>query len=387
MPVSVRPAKVFISAGEPSGDFYAAALLEQLRKDWPEVDWFGCTGPQMRAAGVRTLLDQSELAVVGLAEVLVHLPRIYWHYRRLQRQLRAIRPDLAILTDSPDFHLRLAEQLRRMQVPVVYLVAPQAWAWRRGRVKAMGRDIQKLLCLFPFEEPFFRRYGIDAHYIGHPLASRIGAHSDRHSFFARHFIPSDQPVVALCPGSRRGEISRHLPVLEQAVKEIRQKKPATFLLATPQGMGHWLRKTFFEERIAPQSIQVIEGQTWDVLAHADLVLAASGTVTMEAALLGTPLVTFYKVTAVSWLVGRFLVKVPFYSMVNLIAERKIVPELIQNEMTGPRLAQEALRLLESESARAQMKRELAEVAGKLTCGVDPMERAAAIIRELFHAQR
>jgi lipid-A-disaccharide synthase len=387
MSASDSPRKVFVSAGEPSGDLHAAALVAALKREWPETDWFGCTGPRMRQAGVRTILDQSALSVVGLVEVVSHLPGIYGHYRRLQRQIRAEGPDLAIVTDSPDFHLRLAGRLREMEIPVIYLVAPQAWAWRQGRVKPMRRNIAKLLCLFPFEETFFRERGVDAHYIGHPLANRIHPQYDRRTFFERHRLAQDRPMVALCPGSRRGEISRHLPALVDAVARIAGQRPASFVLATPAGSRERMGEDFFRERIPAESIQVIEGETWDVLAHADVALTASGTVTMEAALLGTPMVTYYKVTALSWQLGKLLVKVPFYSMVNLIAERRLVTELMQNEMTGPRLAQEALRLLESASVRAAMKRELAEVARKLSSSVDPMERAAGIVKEFFHAQR
>ena len=194
-------------------------------------------------------------------------------------------------------------------------------------------------------------------------------------------------MVALCPGSRRGEMSRHLPELVDAVGRIGRQRPSTFILATPRGTQERLGEAFFRERIPAKSIQVIEGETWDVLGHADVALTASGTVTMEAALLGTPMVTYYKVTALSWLLGKLLVKVPFYSMVNRFAGRRLATELMQNEMTGPRLAQEALRLLESESARVAMKQELAEVARKLSSSVDPMERAAGIVKEFFHAQR
>lgn len=366
---------------------YAAALVKALKRDWPGTEWFGCTGPQMRDSGVRTILDQSALSVVGLVEVVSHLPGIYGHYRRLQKQIREERPDLAIVTDSPDFHLRLAARLREMEIPVIYLVAPQAWAWRQGRVKTMRRDLARLLCLFPFEEAFFRERGVNAHYIGHPLANRIRPQMDRRSFFAKHGIPEDRPMVALCPGSRRGEMSRHLPELVDAVGRIGRQLPSTFILATPRGTQERLGEAFFRERIPAKSIQVIEGETWDVLGHADVALTASGTVTMEAALLGTPMVTYYKVTALSWLLGKLLVKVPFYSMVNLIAERRLATELMQNEMTGPRLAQEALRLLESEPVRVAMQQELAEVARKLSSSVDPMERAAGIVKEFFHAQR
>jgi lipid-A-disaccharide synthase len=337
----------------------------------------------MQKAGIRAIVDSRSLSVVGLVEVITHLPRIYGEYRKLIAAIKRERPDFVILTDSPDFHLRLAKRVHAMGIPVIYLVAPQAWAWRQGRVKQMRKTIRHLFCLFPFEEAFYRRHGVNAHYIGHPLARMLKPSMTKAEFFARHSIPAGQPLVALCPGSRRSEIGRHLPPLMDAVARIRKEKPVHFILAAPLGFSEHGRDSFFKERISGSAIQVIEGQTWDVLAHADVALAASGTVTMEGAILGTPLVTYYKVMGLSWFLGRFLVKVPHYSMVNLIAEKRLAPELMQNEMTGDRLARETLALLNDPGARNAMREGLREVGAKLASSEDPMERAARIIREFF----
>jgi lipid-A-disaccharide synthase len=271
--------------------------------------------------------------------------------------------------------------MRSLGVPTVYLVAPQAWAWRQGRVKQMRTTIGKLLCLFPFEESFFRSHGVNADYIGHPLARIIRPARSKADFVARHKLDPGKPIVALCPGSRPGEIARHLPVVVEAVHQIAAKRPASFLLAAPLGFSEGAGGQFFRERISSSAIQVIEGETWDILSYADVVLAASGTVTMEAALLGTPMVTFYRVTGLSWLMGRFLVRTPFFSMPNLIAGRALVPELMQNEMTAERLSGWALRLLENEAERSEMQRGLAGIRERLASAEDPMIRAARIIRE------
>lgn len=365
--------KILVSAGEASGDAYAARLVEQLRRSMPETEFFGCAGMRMQQAGVRPVVDAARLAVVGLVEVVAHIPRIYREYRRLYEAARRERPQVAILTDSPDFHLRLARKLKRLGIPVVYLVAPQVWAWRKGRIRNIKRNIERLLCIFPFEEEFFCRHGVPAVYIGHPLSYMVRPTLSREQFFAKHKLPSDRPVVALLPGSREGEIRRHLPPLVDAAERL--KGSATFVLGTPAGG---------QAGDLPHSIKVVEGETWDLLAHAGLALAASGTVTIEAALLGTPMVTFYKVTGLSWALGKFLVDVPFYSMVNLVAGRPVVPELMQNEVTGERLAKEAARLLGDTAARDEMRRGLEEVAAKLHTPEDPLERAARIVQELVN---
>jgi lipid-A-disaccharide synthase len=373
--------KVLISAGEASGDLYAAGLVEALRRRNSSLEFFGCAGPRMQRAGVRAVVDSASLAVVGLVEVVTHIPRIYGEYRKLIRAAEKERPDVAILTDSPDFHLRLARRLQRLGIPVIYLVAPQVWAWRKGRLPAMRQDIDQLLSIFPFEPEFFAAHGIDARYIGHPLTRLVKPSASREELRSRYGITEESPVVALLPGSRKGEIDRHLPVPLEGVRHIRQasREPAPrFILAVPSAN---LVGPNFRERISETSIQVLEGQTWDVLACADLALAASGTVTIEAALVGTPMVTFYRVNKLSWLMGKFLVRVPFYSMVNLVAGRRIVPELMQSDMTPARLAAEALRLLSDRPARESMRCELELVARKLAGPEDPLEVAASTVEE------
>jgi lipid-A-disaccharide synthase len=212
--------KILVSAGEASGDLYASLVVQELRRILPDADFFGCTGPRLRAAGVRTVVDSADLAVVGLIEVVAHIPRIYGEFRKLLRAARTERPVLAILTDSPDFHLRVARKLHPQGVPVVYLVAPQAWAWRRGRVRQMRRTIRRLLCIFPFEEEFFRRYGVPATYIGHPLAGLVHPALSREEFFKKHRLAAERPLIAVLPGSRRGEAARHIPALLDAVDRI-----------------------------------------------------------------------------------------------------------------------------------------------------------------------
>ncbi|MGD0301196.1 MAG: lipid-A-disaccharide synthase [Bryobacteraceae bacterium] len=373
--------KVLISAGEASGDLYAAGLVEALRRRNSSLEFFGCAGPRMQRAGVRAVVDSASLAVVGLVEVVTHIPRIYAEYRKLIRAAEQERPDVAILTDSPDFHLRLARRLKRLGIPVIYFVAPQVWAWRKGRLPAMRQNIDQLLSIFPFEPEFFAAHGIDARYIGHPLTRLVKPSASREELRSRYGISDESQVVALLPGSRKGEIERHLPVLIEAAKKISQasqRLAPRFILAVPSAN---LLGANFRERISETSIQVLEGQTWDVLACAELALAASGTVTIEATLVGIPMVTFYRVNKLSWLMGKFLVRVPFYSMVNLVAGRRIVPELMQSDMTAARLADEALRLLSDGSARESMRSELELVAQKLAGPHDPLEVAASTVEE------
>jgi lipid-A-disaccharide synthase len=366
--------RIFISAGEASGDLYASRLVEVLKARHPGAEFFGCAGPRMQAAGVRPIVDQRSLAVVGIIEVIPHIPRILGELNKLVRASAVEPPDVAILTDAPSFHLPLARKLKRQGVPVVYLVAPQAWAWKQGRVKTMRATLDRLLCIFPFEEAFFQEHSVPAVYIGHPLSRLAKPQLTRAEFCSKLGVPEVSRIVAILPGSRHGELAQHLPILLEAVKLIRQRHPVTFVLPLPAGFG--LQNTKFWEPVQAASIQVLEGHTWDALAQAELALAASGTVTIEAAMLGTPMVTFYRVNALSWYLQRWRVQTPFLTMVNLVAGRQVVPELIQDQMTAEGISAEALRLLEDVEARQTMRAGLAEVAKKLGSGRDPMETAA-----------
>jgi lipid-A-disaccharide synthase len=256
----------------------------------------------------------------------------------------------------------------------VYLVAPQAWAWKTGRVKTMRATLQRLLCIFPFEQEFFRGHGVPAEYIGHPLSRLAKPKLTRAEFCSKLGIPEVSRIVALLPGSRQGEVARHLPIVLEAAKRLRERHPLSFVLALPAGFN--LKGTRFWKPVQAANIQVIEGHTWDALAQAELALAASGTVTIEGAMLGTPMVTFYQVNALSWYLQRWRVRTPFLTMVNLVAGRQVVPELIQEEMTAERIAAEASTLLENADARQAMCAGLAGVAKQLGSERDPMETAA-----------
>lgn len=382
--------RIFISAGEASGDLYASRLVEVLKARHPDAEFFGCAGPRMQAAGVRPIVDQRSLAVVGIIEVIPHIPRILLELKKLVRACATEPPDVAILTDSPSFHLPLARKLKRQGVAIVYLVAPQAWAWKEGRVKTMRATLNRLLCIFPFEEEFFQKHGVPTTYIGHPLSRLAKPKLTRTEFCSKLDIPefsrdNASKIIALLPGSRHGELARHLPILLEAVKLIRQRHSVTFVLPLPAGFG--LENTRFWKPVQAESIKVIEGHTWDALAQAELALAASGTVTIEGAMLGTPMVTFYRVNALSWYLQRWRVRTPFLTMVNLVAGRQVVPELIQDQMTAARIAAEALKLLEDANAMQSMRAGLAEVAEKLGSERDPMEIAADWVEKVVSGDR
>jgi lipid-A-disaccharide synthase len=373
------PRSIMVSAGEASSDYHAGELVRELRRRWPECVFFGCAGPHMREAGVRAVIRSEDLSVVGIVEVIGHLPRIFARFRKLTQAAAREKPHLAILTDAPDFHFPVARKLKRLGIPVVYFVAPQVWAWRKGRVKTIRRVIDLLLCIFPFEEAFFSEHKVNTTYIGHPLASRIRPALSREEFFRKHNLDPGRPLIAVLPGSRRGEALRHLPELVRAADILSKDRALNFVLPASPNCG----AAFFREHIGGTGIQAIEGESWDALAHCDVALAKSGTGNVEAALLGAPMVTFYRVTGVSWAIGKLLVDVPFYSMVNLIAQKKVVPELMQDEMTGERLAAETTRLLDDANERGKMKEELALVASLLSGdGSDAISRAADAIERM-----
>ena len=371
--------RILVSAGEASGDRYAAGLVRALSARLPQARFFGCCGPSLRQAGAETVVRTEELAVVGLFEVLRHVPRIYGLFRRLESAARRQRPDLAILTDAPDFHLRLAVRLRRMGVPVAYYVAPQVWAWRRWRIGKIRRLVDQLLVIFPFEEKYFSARGVAARFVGHPLSDLARVSSDRESFCGMHALDASDKLVALLPGSRMGESLRHLPALEDASRRLVAEGVNQFVLPASPTTG----REFFKSRWRGPRIRIVEGQARDCVGHADVALVASGTATVETAILGTPMVTFYKLAWPSYYLAKLLVDVPFYSMVNLLADKPVIPECMQQECTGRKLAAEALRLLYIEGERCRMIKELSRIRALLRTEVPAAERAATAIRERF----
>ena len=372
------PIPLLLSAGEASGDMYAARLAKALQERL-DVEIFGMGGPQMRAAGVEILTDSSEVAVVGITEILGHLPSLLRAMDRLVSEAGRRKPALAILTDFPGFHLRLARKLLPRGIRNVYYICPQFWAWRPGRVRLIRERFVKALCIFPFEEKFFRDAGVPTEFIGHPLVGAVSTTKNRAQFCAAQGLGPGGKIVTVLPGSRKGELAHHLPVLQRACAIIHGKLPAQFVLAAahPQNVER-LRAGW----PAGMSVRVVEGETYNALACADAAIVSSGTATVEAALLDAPMVVIYKVSSLTATLAGPLVRTPFFAMVNLIAERKVVPELVQDRFTAERVAAETLRLLEDANAREELRRGLAEVRRKLG-PPGAVERAADHIAALL----
>ena len=368
------PTELLISAGEASGDMYAAQLALALR-DRANVHLFGMGGPRMREAGVEIVVDCAEVGVTGIFEVARKIPALRRAMRRLRAEARCRRPPLAILTDFPSFHLRLARTLHRRGVQNVYFVCPQFWAWRPWRVNLVRRRFMRGLCLFPFETDFYRQAGVSADWIGHPLVGPARATLTRAEFAARHGLDPGRPIITLLPGSRPSELAHHMPRLMQAVARLGATRGRQFVLAIAPGFS----RAHFQPFLPAQSpLRLIEDATYDALAAADVAIVSSGTATIEAALLGTPMVVVYRVAPATAWIARRLMRAPYIAMVNLLAKKLVVPELIQEAFTPEQVAREVERLLASPEARAAMQRDLAEVSHRLG-PPGAIDRAAAII--------
>jgi len=356
--------RLLISCGEPSGEFYAAELVAELRRRHKDLDVIGLGGDLLAAQNVRLLAHLKDLAVVGLFEVLSHLRRIKRLFDSVVAEAERVRPDVAVLIDYPDFNLRLARKLKKLGIPVVYYVSPQLWAWRRGRIKNVKRDVSKMLVIFPFEEVIYRDAGVPVTFVGHPLIDHVKPPADRAAIATRLGLSGDRPVVALLPGSRNKEVGFNLPPMLGAVKALREKRPdLQFVLAA----APHLRANAFAEAAAA-GLMLKEGVTRDVLSASRVAIVASGTATVETALTLTPMVVVYRLSALTYALGKPLVSVTNYAMVNLIAGRVVVPELIQGDFTPARVAEETLRVLDDGAPRSEMLRSLEEVREKLGRG-------------------
>jgi lipid-A-disaccharide synthase len=363
------PIPLLLSAGEASGDMYAARLATALRAR-ADVEIFGMGGPQMRAAGVDVVTDYSEVSVVGITEIVSHLPSLVRAMRRLVAEAERRRPALAILTDFPGFHLRLARKLKGRGIRNAYYICPQFWAWRPWRVRVVRRRFAQALCIFPFEEKFYGDAGVPVKFIGHPLVGEVRATRDRIALCAESRLDPAEPLVAVLPGSRSAELRQHLPVLREACRYIVAAVPqAQFVVAAAHDGSHHsadAERSALREGWDPQlPLRVLEGRTYDALAAADAAIVSSGTATVEAALLDAPMVVVYRVTPLTAALAKPLVRTKFFSMVNLIAEKRVVPELIQSDFTPDKVAGETIRLLRDANARRAMRAGLAEVRTRL----------------------
>ena len=376
------PIPLLISAGEASGDMYAARLATALQKRM-DVALFGMGGPQMRAAGVDVITDYKEVSVVGITEILSHLPSLIRAMRRLVSEAQRRKPPFAILTDFPGFHLRLARKLRPLGVRNIYYICPQFWAWRPWRVRIVRRRFAQALCIFPFEEAFFGSAGVPTKFIGHPLVGAVNATQSREDFCRQQNLDPSQPIVTILPGSRHAELAQHMPVIREACAQIQQQRPTQFVVAAAAHSNLHELKTGWNSAL---SLRIVEGLTYNALAAADAAIVSSGTATVEAALLDVPMVVVYRVTPLTALLAKPLVRTSYFSMVNLIAERTVVPELIQKDFTPKRVADEVLRLLNDPRSRQALRAGLAEVRTRLG-PPGAVDRAAEAIVSLLASSR
>lgn len=372
---------VFISAGEASGEAYGAQLIHALNKREAALTFFGLGGEQMRAAGAELTVESRSVAVVGLAEVVKHLPGIYGKFKKLLCEIDARKPIVAILVDFPDFNLRLARELHKRRIPVVYFVSPQLWAWRKGRIKQVQKYVTKMLVIFPFEEQFYRDNKVAAEYVGHPLADLPAAADRREVFAAGLALDTSKPWIALLPGSRKQEIGMHLQTIVEAAKLL--GKEYEYVLPVASTLSNdWIRAQLPLD--GPKITLVDDSRAALHFARASIV--ASGTATVEAALAGNPFVVVYKVSPLTWTFGRKLVNLEHFAMVNLIANKRIVPELIQHDFMAETIVEEMRKILSEGEARQAMIAALAEVKTKLhpqEAGVTAADRAANAVMQIL----
>jgi lipid-A-disaccharide synthase len=375
--------RILISAGEASGEFYGAELMQALRRQLSEcaptsVEFFGVGGDLMREAGCELLADAKEIAEVGIVEVVKHIPRIYRRFREVVSEARDTRPDAAVLIDFPDFNLRLARELHKLNVPVIYYVSPQLWAWKQRRIELVRKYVREMLVIFPFEEKFYRERGIAAKFVGHPLADLPAPVTTREQFAAQYSIDPQRTWIALLPGSRRGEVSRIFPVLLQAAQLL--GPDYVYIVPVASTLETAWVQSFLRDYSGPPITFTSESRS--TLLHARVAAVASGTSTLEASLIGTPFAMVYQVAPLTWSVGRRLVKVDRFAMVNLIAERDVVPELVQADFTPRRVCAELRRLIPDGEARTIMMQDFHEVRQRLAAndsGGSASDRAARAV--------
>jgi lipid-A-disaccharide synthase len=380
--------RILISAGEASGEMYGAQLIQALHRRDPQLDFFGVGGDRMRAAGCETVVDAKDLSVVGITEILSHLPKIYGLYQRLLKEADKRKPDLAIVIDSPAFNWRVARQMKKRAIPVVYYVAPQFWAWRQGRVRLLRDYIDKALVIFPFEEKFYCDRGVDATFVGHPLADLPHPAIARNDYAEQFHLDPTKHWITLMPGSRVKEVRMNLPTILEASAQLGPSYE--FLLPVAPTLDRaFLQGLIGQETTGQHSITLVP-ESLPALWHSRAGIIASGTATVEAAMMRTPFVMVYRVSPLTYVLGKPRVKVPRFAMVNLIAGAEVVPELVQHDFTAEKVVAQLREILSDGPARDRMLDGLARVRALLrppegaSAGPvqHPADRAAEIILAL-----
>ncbi len=367
---------------------YGAQLIEALRRIDPSIEFFGVGGERMRAAGCDTVVDARDLSVVGITEILSHLPKIWGLFHKLIVEADKRKPDLAIVIDSPAFNWRVARQMRKGDVPVVYYVCPQFWAWRQGRVRLLRKYVNKALVIFPFEEKFYRDRGVDAEFVGHPLAELSRPVVTREQYAAKNGLVASKTWITLMPGSRVKEVRMNLPAMLWAAEFLGTEYNFVIPVAPTIPKALILELMKDESGTAPI---YLTSEALPALAHSRAAIIASGTATVEAAMMETPFVMVYRVTPLTYLLGRSTVKVPYFAMVNLIAGEQVVPELVQGDFTPEKVTAEMSKIIPDGPPREEMLEGLRRVKAKLrgegSGSTSPADRAAPAVLELWRRSR
>jgi lipid-A-disaccharide synthase len=377
--------QVLIVAGEASGDHHAARLVEELHQRDPNVHFAGIGGERMRKAGVEILVDSADMAVVGLVEVLANYRFLSGVLERMRNELRQRRPDMLILVDYPDFNLRLAKTAKELGIKVLYYISPQVWAWRQKRVYKIKQLVDMMAVVFPFEVPFYEHAGVPVRFVGHPLVDEVDSELDRKQALKEFGLDAVRPVLGLFPGSRRSEIKRLLPTVLQSAALIRKSKPEVqFILPRAS--------TLSEEFLAPYlagidlDITVVPGRSYDVMRACDTIISASGTATLEIALMQVPLVVLYKIAPLSYQIMSRLIKVDHIALCNIVAGERVATELIQHDATPKKISAEALSLLNDKEKARRMSERLGKIRKRLG-GSGGSANIAELALELLFAEK
>jgi lipid-A-disaccharide synthase len=362
--------KVMIIAGEASGDMHGAKLVRAMQEVRPELTFCGMGGKELISAGVNVLFDAKKIAVVGLAEVISHLPDIFAAQKILRKTLKEEHPELLIIIDFPDFNLMLARFAKKLGVPVFYYISPQVWAWRPGRVKTIAQRVDRVGVILPFEEEFFRSRGLVADYVGHPLLDSVKSTKSRKEFCEEQNIDPESLCIGLLPGSRKKEISSLLPILLKSAQRVQKQKKEKIVFLVPLASTiseAEIRENGFDELGAGLDIRIIQENRYNMMAACDAAVVVSGTVTLELALLNTPMVVVYKVSKGTYRIGKLLINkdLVHFSLVNLIGEREIVPELFQEDVNPVRIEAELLSILFDQQIRNTMLQGLQDVRDRM----------------------
>jgi lipid-A-disaccharide synthase len=388
------PLNLFISAGEASGEHYGALLIEALKEQLAatgrQAHFFGMGGQRMVAAGLDRIVRSEDMAVMGITEVIRHLPRIYREYFKLRQSIRLRKPDVAVLIDFPDIHFELAAELHRLGIPVIFFVSPQLWAWKKHRIKLVQKYITKMLVIFPFEEPFYRQRGVQAEFVGHPLAEQPLPSITREQFAVQNALDPRKTWIGLLPGSRPKEIRDNLPEILKAARDLPPTTPSTpesgasayqFLIPLAPTLNAPQREEV-RQLVAIHapglSVHLVEDAA-AALHHARASVVASGTATVEAALIGNPFVVVYRVSPLTYAIAKRVVTVPHVAMANLIAGKRVVPELIQDDFTASNIVQQIARLLPDGAPRESMMKELKAIRNVLNTRPAGRERQTGSI--------